>query len=91
MRQSQAGELMLVDRWQRRSPNRLPESVWRATVTRVRAEFEEMPCLRVTLDQARLLFGLTAQTSEWVLSRLADDGFLVQAGSGEYVRRQTTP
>jgi hypothetical protein len=36
----------------------MAEPIWNATVTRVRAEFEEMPCLRVTPEQARLLFGL---------------------------------
>jgi hypothetical protein len=89
--QAQGGDLMLRDHWHRRSPNRLPDVVWNATVHRVRSEFEEMPCLRVTLEQARLLFGLPSQTSGWVLSRLASDGFLMQTGAGEYVRRKTTP
>ena len=80
-----------MDQWRRRSPDRLPDNVWRATLNRVRSEFEEMPCLRVTLEQARLLFGLPAPTSGWVLSRLASDGFLVQTAGGEFARRQQTP
>jgi hypothetical protein len=38
----------------------MPDGEWNATVTRVRGEVEEMPCLRVTEEQARVLFGLPA-------------------------------
>jgi hypothetical protein len=91
MLQTYGGELMRKDEWHRRSPARLPDPVWSATLDRVRSEFEEMPCLRVTLEQARLLFGLPGQTSSWILLRLAKDGFLVRTDAGEFVRRQATP
>jgi hypothetical protein len=82
---------MMTGQWQVRSPERMPEHVWRATMTRVRGEFEEMPCLRVTREQARMLFGLHGATSEWVLNRLAQEGFLVQTPDGQYVRRNAAP
>jgi Fic family protein len=55
---------------------------------RVRGEFEEMPCLRVTAEQARLLFGLTDSTSNGILERLVEEGFLTRTGQGEYFRRR---
>jgi hypothetical protein len=75
--------------WQQRSPHRLPDLLWRDQLTRIRAEFEEMPCLRVTLSQARRLFGLADPAATWVLRRLAKDGFLVRTERGEYVRAGT--
>jgi hypothetical protein len=73
--------------WQIRSPFRIPDEQWHETLRRVRSEFEEMPCLRVTLRQACMLFGLSETVSSWVLSCLTRDGFLEQARDGEYVRR----
>jgi hypothetical protein len=81
----------LQQRFQRRSRERLPDQQWNATVHRVRGEFEEMPCLRVTLNQARTLFGLPDLVCEWVLRRLESDGFLGRTSQGEYVRQTTTP
>jgi hypothetical protein len=72
---------------QRRSSQRLPDRLWRATVQRVRSEFEEMPCLRVTREQASTLFGLHGMTCDWVLGKLVDDGFLAVTSSGEYLRK----
>jgi hypothetical protein len=82
---------MLQQRWRRRSRERLPDDIWQATVHRVRGEFEEMPCLRVTMAQARPLFGLPERVCEWVLGRLETDGFLGRTANGEYVRLTTTP
>jgi hypothetical protein len=82
---------MLEHRFRRRSRERLPDPVWHATVHRVRAEFEEMPCLRVTLTQAQSLFGLPGRVCEWVLARLESDGFLGRTQQGEYVRQTTSP
>jgi hypothetical protein len=82
---------MIGNQWQMRSPERMPDGLWQATVTRVRSEFEEMPCLRVTPAQARLLFGLSEKTSDWILHRLEDEGFLIQTDDGQYVRRHTAP
>jgi hypothetical protein len=76
----------------RRRADRIPDGLWVATLTRVRGEFDEMPCLRVTPDRARVLFGLESdEVSMLILSRLAGDGFLDQTSSGEYVRRKLTP
>jgi len=47
--------------------------------------------VRVTADQARMLFGLRQPTMQWVLDRLLSDGFLSRTDQGEYVRRQATP
>jgi hypothetical protein len=69
----------------------MSDDLWQATLRRVRSEFEEMPALRVTRNQARSLFGLSASASEWVLNRLAIDGFLDALDSGEFVRKRVTP
>jgi len=74
-----------------RSRERLPDEQWRATVRRVRGEFDEMPCLRVTIAQAQALFGLPDRVCEWVLRRLESDGFLGRTPQGEYMRQTTTP
>jgi hypothetical protein len=81
---------MLEHRFRRRSRDRLPDHLWNATVHRVRGEFEEMPCLRLTLNQARTLFGLPDRVCEWVLGRLESDGFLGRTPQGEYVRQTTS-
>jgi hypothetical protein len=82
---------MLPRPWHRRSRERLPEPLWQATIRRVRGEFEEMPCLRVSAAQARALFGLPDRVCEWVLTRLEADGFLGRTSSGEYVRQNESP
>jgi hypothetical protein len=69
----------------------MPDLLWRAAVCRIRAEFDEMPCLRVTLAEARRLFGLPDPVATWVLKHLANDGFLVLTDRGEYMRRATNP
>lgn len=82
---------MLEQGWRRRSRERLPDHLWQATVRRVRGEFEEMPCLRVSMAQAGMLFGLPEGVCGWVLSRLESDGFLGRTPNGEYVRQTATP
>lgn len=82
---------MIGDGWALRGPERMPDGIWQAMVSRVRSEFDEMPCLRVTPDEARLLFGLPGSTSDRILSRLAEEGFLVQTPDGQYVRRNSPP
>ena len=77
--------------WQVRSPHRLPDLLWNAAVFRIRAEFEEMPCLRVTCGEARRLFGLADPVAAWVLRHLANEGFLIENSRGEYVRRAANP
>jgi len=65
--------------------------MWNATLRRVRGEFDEMPCMRVTSDNARALFGVEEPAINWILERLAAEGFLLRTDQGEYVRRQQTP
>jgi len=77
--------------WQARSPHRLPDGLWNATVTRVRGEFQEMPGMRLTPQQAESLLGLNQPISSWVLDRLETEGFLSRTPQGEYVRRDTIP
>jgi predicted transcriptional regulator of viral defense system len=77
--------------WHARSPYRLPDVLWRAAVNRIRAEFKEMPSLRVTLSEARRLFGLPDPAASWVLRRLAREGFLVRTARGQYIRRAEHP
>ena len=77
----------MLETWKLRSPFRIPDDEWHETMRRVRSEFDEMPCLRVTLRQSCMLFGLSETVSSWVLSCLTRDGFLEQARDGEYVRR----
>jgi hypothetical protein len=79
----------MIETWKVRSPFRIPDDQWKETMRRVQCEFNEMPCLRVTLRQACMLFGLSEVVTSWVLSCLARDGFLEQARDGEYVRRPT--
>jgi hypothetical protein len=71
-----------------RSDDRLPDPLWQETLIRVRGEFVEMPCLRVTAQQARTLLGLQEPASDWVLERLAAEGFLAKTPQGEYMRRR---
>ena len=75
-----------------RRPVRVPEQEWLATLQRIRSEFDEMPCTRLTPDQARAFFGLQDDAaSRAVLDRLAEEGFLARTDEGEYVRRSERP
>jgi len=75
-----------------RSPARLPDHEWLATLRRIRGEFEEMPCTRVTPDQARTFFGLPDDAaSRAMLDRLTAEGFLAVTEQGAYVRRTDKP
>jgi hypothetical protein len=77
--------------WKARSPYRLPDLLWKASVNRIRAEFEEMPSLKVTQAEARRLFGLPDPAATWVLRCLAREGFLARTARGEYIRRAAHP
>jgi hypothetical protein len=81
----------LRDNLQRRSSKRLPDHLWHATIRRVRAEFDEMPSVSLTGEQARTLFGLREPVSTWILTRLIDEGFLTQTAQGDFVRRTAEP
>ena len=54
---------------------------------RVRAQFEEPPCLRLTVAQTRRLLGLREDVCQRVLSELVDRAVLWQGGDGRYATR----
>jgi hypothetical protein len=51
-------------------------------LARIRAEFLEMPGLRLTAPQAQCLFGLDSETWEGVLAALLDARFLHRTHTG---------
>jgi len=51
---------------------------------RVRAEFNEMPCLRLTCGQAQRLFGLRRDICERVLAGLVDEDTLTLGPDARY-------
>jgi hypothetical protein len=55
---------------------------------RIRAEYLEMPGLRLTAPQAQRLFGLEAETCDAVLATLLDAKFLVRTHTGLFARSQ---
>lgn len=74
-----------------RGPDRLSQADWDRMIARVRGEFDEMPCMRVTAGMARSLFGLPDTAVEALLERLEREGFLSRTDQGEYVRRTASP
>ena len=57
-----------------------------ALVNRVRAEFLEMPGLRLTLEQARRLWGVDATACQAVVDALVQAAFLRRTSAGTIVR-----
>jgi predicted transcriptional regulator of viral defense system len=57
-----------------------------AVLNAVKREFDEMPGLALTVDQAQRLWSLEPRTCTVVLSRLVESGYLCQTGSGQYAR-----
>ena len=55
-----------------------------ALLVRVRGEFKEMPCLRLTGEQARRLFGLTPDVCDRVLATLVKEGVLARGSDERY-------
>jgi Fic family protein len=51
---------------------------------RARRQFLEIPGLKLTFVQARRLWGLDRQTSEAILTRLAEDRFLAPTPEGTF-------
>jgi len=80
----------MADLCQVRSSDGLSDAEWDSTMRRIRAEFDEMPGLSVTPQQARVLFGLPDTVLRRVLQRLSDEGYL-DWRDGQYVRRSTQP
>jgi hypothetical protein len=53
-------------------------------ISRVRAEFAEMPCLRLTLTQAQRLFGLREDVCARVLDQLVRERALCRENDNRY-------
>lgn len=53
---------------------------------RIRAEYLEMPGLRLTLAQARRFWRLDSSTTAALLHELVDEEFLTRTPDGAYVR-----
>ena len=51
---------------------------------RVRAEFREMPCLRLTRGQAQRLFGMRVDVCERVFAMLVEEGTLTCGPDDRY-------
>lgn len=58
---------------------------------RIRAEYAEMPGLRVTRQQAQRLWGLEEDACVAALDHLMQIGFLCRTFSGLYARRTDSP
>ena len=58
---------------------------------RIRAEYVEMPGLKLTAAQAQRLWGLDGATCDTLLAALVDVGFLSRTGTGLFVIAATTP
>ena len=53
-------------------------------LNRIRAEFREMPCLRLTCRQAQRLFGMRADICDRVLATLIGEGLLTCGSDARY-------
>lgn len=62
-----------------------PHGGWTEALRRVRAEYAEMPGLRLTWQQASRLLGLDPLSCKSILRWLADDGYL-RVANGRYVK-----
>lgn len=60
-----------------------------ATLRRVRAEFLEMPGLKLTLSQAQRLWGMDRSTCEALIEELTASRFLARTRDGAVVLRET--
>jgi hypothetical protein len=58
----------------------------RAMLERIRAEYSEMPDLRLTLEQAQRLCGVERTLCKAVLDALVDAKFLCVRADGAYTR-----
>ena len=58
-------------------------------IRRIRSEFSEMPCLRLTEPQSQRLFGLRDDVCRRLLTTLVDEGLLWQGHDGRYGMRRS--
>ena len=68
----------------------IPVGLAEDTVRRVRAEFLEMPGLKLTVPQAQRLWGVDRPTCEAVIATLTATRFLVRTRDGAFVLRAAT-
>lgn len=61
-------------------------SLLRSLALRIRREYEEMPGLHLTLQQACRLFGLGPDMCATLLEALVQEGFLVRTRRGAFAR-----
>jgi hypothetical protein len=54
---------------------------------RIRAEYSEMPGLKLTAAQARRLWGIDRESCDGLLAGLVTSGFLARTRDGAFVRR----
>ena len=54
-------------------------------IRQIRGEYDEMPCLRLTLPQAARFWSVDRETCRVVLERLVREGYLVEGRFG-YMR-----
>jgi hypothetical protein len=59
-------------------------------LARIRAEYREMPGLRLTLHEARRFWGLDIRTCSAALAALRASGFLSSTRDGAFVRAEGT-
>lgn len=71
--------------------NRSGSNARNMLVDRLRGEYEDMPGLSLTLEQAARLFGLGRAATEVVLDRLLREGFLRRTEGGQFIRRLSRP
>ena len=64
-----------------------PTSQLQQIVIRIKAEFLELPGLRLTLPQASRLFGVDQAACEHVLTSLVSHRFLKTMKDGSFIRR----
>lgn len=57
-----------------------------AVLNAVRREYEEMPGLALTAEQARRLWALEPRVCSAVLRRLVESGYLCKTETGQYAR-----
>lgn len=70
-------------------PVRAPD--FDSLITRVRAEYEEMPGLWLTIPQLSRLCGVSPETSQRIVASLVADHFLRGTGSGAFGRADALP
>ena len=71
------------------APRLLPNLTSPDLLRRVRAEYLEMPGLRLTAQQAQCLFGLDPESCDAVLGTLLDTKFLTRSSTGLFALAAT--